>query len=61
MHIVRNAHTDKLAIGQLRPVQTQQMATTGDAQNWLMLVEATLVARDEKPMAAIRDITVAGT
>ena len=52
---------EKLAIGQLRPLETEQMATTGDAQNWQMRTEVTLIVRDEAPLAAVRDITITGS
>lgn len=52
---------DKLALGQLRPFEKEQMATTGDAKNWQIRTEVTLVVRDEKPLAAIRDLTVTGS
>lgn len=48
---------DKLAIGQLRSLETEQLATTGDAKNFQMRTEVTLIVRDEKPMAAIHDLT----
>lgn len=51
---------DKLAIGQLRSLETEQMATTGDAKNFQMRTEVTLIVRDEKPMAAIHDLTATG-
>ena len=50
-----------LPIGQLRPLETEQMATTGDAQNWQMRTEVTLIVRDEAPLAAVRDITITGS
>jgi hypothetical protein len=48
---------DKLALGQLRSFETEQMATIGDAKNWQVRTEVTLVVRDEKPLYAITDIT----
>jgi hypothetical protein len=48
---------DKLALGQLRSFETEQMATIGDAKNWQVRTEVTLIARDEKPMYQIADIT----
>lgn len=52
---------DKLAIGQLRPIETEQMATTGDAKNWQMRTEVTLIVRDEAPLGAVRDLSVSGS
>ena len=51
---------DKLALGQLRPIETEQMATTGDAKNYQMRTEVTLIVRDEAPMGAYRDLTLTG-
>jgi hypothetical protein len=51
---------DKLAIGQLRSLETEQMATTGDAKNFQMRTEVTLIVRDEKPLASILDLTTSG-
>lgn len=48
---------DKLALGQLRSFESEQMATTGDATNWQIRTEVTLVVRDEKPLASILDLT----
>lgn len=50
----------KLAIGQLRTLETEQLATTGDAKNFQMRTECTLIVRDEKPLAAIHDLTTTG-
>ena len=52
---------DKLAIGQLRGFESEQLATVGDAKNWQIRAEATLIVRDEKPLYAIRDCTVTGS
>jgi len=49
--------TDKLALGQLRPFESEQMATTGDAKQWQIRTEVTLVVRDEKPLASILDLS----
>ncbi len=51
---------DKLSLGQLRPFESEQMATIGDAKNWQIRTEVTLVVRDEKPLYAIRDCTDSG-
>ena len=48
---------DKLALGQLRSFESEQMATVGDAKQWQVRTEVTLVVRDEKPLYAITDIT----
>ena len=53
--------TDKLALGQLRSLETEQMATTGDAKNFQMRTEVTLIVRDEKPLGLISDITTSGS
>lgn len=52
---------DKLALGQLRGFESEQMATVGDAKQWQVRTEVTLIVRDEKPLYAIRDITVSGS
>jgi hypothetical protein len=52
---------DKLALGQLRPFESEQMATVGDAKQWQIRTEVTFIVRDEKPLAAIRDLTVTGS
>lgn len=52
---------DKVALGQLRGFESEQLATVGDAKNWQVRTEATLVVRDEKPLYAIRDCTVTGS
>lgn len=51
---------DKLALGVLRPFEKEQMATVGDAKNWQVRTETTLVVKDEKPLYAIRDVTDSG-
>lgn len=48
---------DKLALGQLRAFESEQMATTGDAKNWQIRTEVTLVVRQESTLGAIRDLT----
>lgn len=52
---------DKLALGQLRGFESEQMAIVGDAKQWQVRTEVTLIVRDEKPLYAIRDITVSGS
>ena len=48
--------SDKLAVAYLRPFQTIELATTGDAQQREVLVEYCLEARAPKAQAAIYDI-----
>lgn len=48
---------DKCALGQLRGFESEQMATTGDAKQWQIRTEVTLVVRDEKPLASILDLS----
>lgn len=52
---------DKLALAVLRPFESEQMATVGDAKQWQVRTECSLLVRDEKPLYAIRDVTVSGT
>lgn len=51
---------DKLALAVLRGFESEQMATVGDAKNWQVRTEVSLLVRDEKPLYAIRDCTVTG-
>lgn len=51
---------DKLALGQLRSFESEQLATVGDAKNWQIRTEVTLLVHDEKPLYAIRDCTDSG-
>lgn len=51
---------DKLALGVLRGFESEQLATVGDAKNWQVRTETSLVVRDEKPLYAIADCTVTG-
>lgn len=53
--------TDKMALAQLRPFESEQMATVGDAKQWQVRTEVSLQVKDEKPCYAIRDITVTGS
>ncbi len=48
---------DKIALGQLRPFETEQMATVGDAKNWQVRTEVTLVVRQESTLGAVRDLS----
>lgn len=52
---------DKLGRGDLRGWESEQMATVGDAKQWQVRKESMLIVRDEKPLYAIRDCTVAGS
>ena len=51
---------DKLALAVLRPFESEQLATVGDAKQWQVRTECSLLVRDEKPLYAIRDCTVTG-
>lgn len=48
---------DKCALGQLRGFESEQLATVGDAKQWQIRTEVTLVVRDEKPLASILDLS----
>jgi cellobiose-specific phosphotransferase system component IIB len=52
---------DKVSLGQLRPFESEQMATTGDAKNWQIRSEVTLIVRQESTLGAIRDLTATGS
>jgi hypothetical protein len=47
---------DKMALGQLRPFQTMELARTGDAEAWQILTEVTLIVDQESTLGAIRDL-----
>ncbi len=47
---------DKLALGQLRPMEAEELATTGDATNWQVRTEVTLIVKQESTLGAIRDL-----
>jgi hypothetical protein len=51
---------DKLALAVLRGFESEQLATVGDAKNWQVRTEVSLLVRDESPLYAIRDATVSG-
>lgn len=51
---------DKLALAVLRGFESEKLATVGDATNWQVRTETSLIVRDEKPMYAIRDVTDSG-
>lgn len=48
---------DKLAMGQLRGFESEQLATVGDAKNHQVRTEVMLIVRDEKPMYQITDLS----
>ena len=48
---------DKLALGQLRPMESEELAKVGDARNWQIRTEVTLVVRQESTLGAVRDLT----
>lgn len=48
---------DKLALAQLRPFEKEELATVGDATNWQVRMEVSLLVRDEKPLYQITDLT----
>lgn len=47
---------DKVKIGQLRPFQSKELAQVGDARNFQILTEVTLVVPQESTLGAIRDL-----
>ena len=49
--------SDKIALGQLRPFEREQMATVGDAKNWQIRTEVTLLVKQESTLGAVRDLT----
>lgn len=51
---------DKIALAVLRGFESEQLATVGDAKNWQVRTETSLLVRDETPLYAIRDATVSG-
>lgn len=51
---------NKLSLAVLRGFESEQLATVGDAKNWQVRTETSLVVRDEKPLYAIRDATDSG-
>jgi len=48
--------SDKIALGQLRPFEREQMATIGDAKNWQIRTEVTLLVKQESTLGAVRDL-----
>lgn len=51
---------EKMALGQLRAFESEQLATTGDAKNWQIRTEVTLIVDQESTLGAIRDLTATG-
>ena len=47
---------DKVKLGQLRPFQSKELAQVGDARNFQILTEVTLVVPQEGTLGAIRDL-----
>lgn len=48
---------DKLSLGQLRPFQSKELAQVGDAVNYQILTEVTLVVPQEGVLGAVRDLS----
>lgn len=48
---------DKIKLGQLRPFQRKELAQVGDATNYQILTEVTLVVPQESVLGAVRDLT----
>src|SRR5690606_30051582 len=51
---------DKIALGQLRPFQTTELARVGDSEQHQLLTELTLIVGQESTLGAIRDLTASG-
>lgn len=47
---------DKIALGQLRPMQSEELAKTGDSFNHQVLTEVTLLVKQESTLGAVRDL-----
>jgi hypothetical protein len=47
---------DKVKLGQLRPFQSKELAQVGDARNFQILTEVTLIVPQEGTLGAIRDL-----
>jgi hypothetical protein len=47
---------DKVKLGQLRPFQSKELAQVGDARNFQILTEVTLIVPQEATLGAIRDL-----
>ena len=48
---------DMCQLATLRPMNTQELAKTGDASKWLLLMEAGLQVDNEAGLGVIRDLT----
>jgi hypothetical protein len=48
---------DMVQLATLRPMNTQELAKTGDASKWLLLMEAGLQVDNEAGLGVIRDLT----
>lgn len=48
---------EKIALGQLRPMQSEELAKIGDATNHQVLTEVTLLVKQESTLGAVRDLT----
>lgn len=51
---------EQFELGVLRPFSATQLAKVGDADNYQILTEVTLICREEKACGAIRDLTATG-
>ena len=49
--------SDMVQLATLRPMNTQELAKTGDASKWLLLLEAGLQVDNEAGLGVIRDLT----
>lgn len=52
---------EQFELGVLRPFGATPLAKVGDAENFQILTEVTLICREEKACGAIRDLTATGT
>lgn len=51
---------EQFELGVLRPFAATELAKVGDAENFQILTEVTLICREEKACGAIRDLTATG-
>ena len=49
--------SDMVQLATLRPMNTQELAKTGDASKWLLLLEAGLQVDNEAGLGVVRDLT----
>ncbi len=47
---------DKVALGQLRPLESEELAVIGDAKNFQVRTEVTLLVKQESTLGAVRDL-----